>query len=326
MSGSEPQSPDQERLAALRRRLAAIPAPQIELEELPADTMPAGGQVWFTRIGRESDLESDPSPVMFLLGHVSPEMPLSDELFDAVPMFDDIANIGPFDMLLPAEIMGRSWAIALDQVITIDRDCLLTPLGRMPDAWSLEIRSKVDSEAQPLEEKFLRGLPYLGEKDPRVEFHRELLRSTYDMQAAALARYEEAMTEAELTNIISFADVPAGEVAHLPWDSKEKLSEYPMAAKGTTPAKFAEFDVPGQECFVEISAEKGTAWLVVFGNDRNRSPKLDHWLVFAGGTEVTEISGARANCREDLLFGGFHLIDPDGTTHRPILRGATGNK
>lgn len=321
MSGSEPQSPDQERLAALRRRIAAIPAPQIELQELPADTMPAGGQVWFTRIGRESDLENDPSPVMFLLGHISPEMPLSDALFDAVPMFDDVAHVGPSDMLLPAEIMGRSWAIALDQVITIDRDCLLTPLGKMPDAWSLEISSKVDADIQPQEENFLRGLPYLGEDDPRVEFHRELLRSTYGMQAAALARYEEAMTESELPNIIPLAPTPVCEAAHLPWG----LPARSVAAKGSSPVKVAKFDLPGQDCFVEITAEKGTAWFVVFGNDDKRSPKLDHWLVMAGGTNVTEFSGARANCREDLLFGGFHLIAPDGSTHQPILRGATGN-
>ena len=114
----------------------------------------------------------------------------------------------------------------------------------------------------------------------------------------------------------------------LPWDpeAEDPQVTYQWAAHGTESPKVAKFDVPGLSCYIKVSAERGHAWLTVFGADRNHSAALERWRVLVRGECVAEFSGSRTNCAEARLFGRFQLSAPDGTTIAPVLRPKADDK
>lgn len=176
---------DPERLALLMHAVRNLPPVERQCHHEPFNAEPTIGQLWRAWCGPESDEETDPSPAVLLINTSG----MGPDHFQAIPVFADVEMTGQYDILLPEEVFGCAWALAVSESFTVDICNLHSCLGRLPEAWIERTRFAMKNErCLDKEEALVWGQPYASKKDQRIKWRDEFLQNMQPMQSAALSR------------------------------------------------------------------------------------------------------------------------------------------
>lgn len=250
---------------------------------------------------------------------------------DVLPGSLDGSQAGPCDIVLPKSVMGGYVMLGLNAPVRLRQGVLGNGFARLDaDVFRRIVRAFVDNARGKKVCGFVRGYPYVSERDDRLVYRQEMIRQvdSFAMPETVVEGPFDVskMTSEEWQEMVArrIAERRLSSVWRRPLAREE--NSFAVAAAEKKAAEFfrAERDVEGTNCIVRLvyDQEGERLSLQAFDVKGDVSATLDGWkLVDGTGKALGEVKDGAMMAAGLAEFDGVCcLVDQQGGIHALIER------